>query len=451
MIPKGTALPALVLAAFAVSVGPSQATAGSAASLEQVAGGFDVLSNAVRSPADPRMIYVVEQYTGRVRLVDDGRVAERPVLDLGDRLIAQANFEEGLLSVALADDDPADLYASYVGRDGTLVVSRFALAEDGRRADPESERVLLRVERDQRMHHCGHLAFGPHDGLLYVCVGDTQDNLEIEPVSQDPGRLQGKILRLDPGASTPVARGGDGIIGSAQAATVADRPEVWLSGLRNPWRFGFDPTGERIFVPDVGRNHWEELNVLPTNRAGGNFGWPLAEAGECLTDCTLRDDLIWPVFEYVQSAERCSIIGGVVHNGSRKRGWRGAYLFADLCSGEIWAWRDDAGAAEVTLIADTDLVPVAILSGSDGEPLIVDGPNGALWRLDLPAADEAAWRPATTVMGEALLEPRRAGNSRTRELLEDEREALHYMRASKRWRLTQPLVDLYDALGRPFD
>lgn len=426
--------------------------AGRGAELTLMAGGFDTLSNAIPSPFDPERVYVVEQYTGQIRWVGARGVADAVFLDVGERLIEDANFEEGLLGLAFPPDDLSTAYVSYVGRSGELVLSRFAVDDDGRRADPASEEILLRVARDYRMHQCGHLAFGPHDGLLYLCVGDTRDNSDITPVAQDLLRPQGKILRIDPAARPPATPPERGLIASASATAAAGvRPEIWLHGLRNPWRFSFDPDGSRIFIPDVGRRHWEELNVLATARPDGNFGWPLAEAGECLVDCTEHDDLIWPAFEYTHLDERCSIIGGAVYRGDRRPAWRGAFIFADLCSGEFWAWREGEGGPEVRTILDSERTPVAVLTDAAGELLVADGPNGSLWRLDLPEDADEGWRPARTVMAEAAFDARRDGFARTRDLLETAREDIYYMTQSPRWRMMEPLVRFYDWLGRPLE
>ncbi len=56
------------------------------------------------------------------------------------------------------------------------------------------------------------------------------------------------------------------------------RPEVWASGLRNPWRFSFDPESGALVLGDVGQNKFEEVNFVPAaDQAGANFGWPRYE------------------------------------------------------------------------------------------------------------------------------------------------------------------------------
>jgi glucose/arabinose dehydrogenase len=302
------------------------------------------------------------------------------------------------------------------------------------------------------MHHCGHIAFGPHDGRLYLCVGDTQNNQEILPVAQDPAGSLGKILRFDVHAPVIAEIDTAGPIAAHASLPAAGAPETVAYGLRNPWRFSFDPATGGMFIPDVGRWNTEELNVLPPEGVSpANFGWPLAEGNECLIDCEARDDLIWPVFEYTQLPERCAIIGGATYGGTATPAWRNVYVFADLCSGELWALRNPGPEAEVRLLMDSEATPVGVIRGPDGELLVVDGPGRALYRLRLPASAEGDWRPAQTVMTEAALETRRSGFTFTRELMEKAREEKRYMEASKRWRYTELFVQLYDWIGRPLD
>jgi glucose/arabinose dehydrogenase len=270
----------------------------------------------------------------------------------------------------------------------------------GLEAIAASEQVLLTLPRYVPMHHCGHLAFGPQDGLLYLCVGDTQGNGNVEPIAQDPDEPRGKILRLD--VEPSMIAGVQPIAATAPSGSY----EVWMTGLRNPWRFGFDPATGDLYVPDVGRRAWEEINVLaaPIQRAG-NFGWPLAEGNDCIAQCD-RGDLIWPTFEYPHGNDRCAVIGGAVYRGTAFPDWQGVFLFSDQCSGEIWALRNLAGAAEVRMVAETDLMASALGTRFDGEILIADRRAGAIWRLVLPDI-EGGWIPADDVMFAMVTQARR--------------------------------------------
>lgn len=419
--------------------------------LAPVQDGMGMLANLVPGARGSGRVYALEQLTGRIRVLEHGQLLEFDFLDVGHRLIERPEAEEGLVGLALPPDGAPEAYVTYVGQAGDLILSRFEVASEGRSAVPESEQILLRIARDDRLHHCGHIAFGPRDGLLYLCVGDTQSDPMLNAVSQDPGSPLGKILRFDARTLAPAPHEGgpEGGPLAAMAAAAPAEPELWLSGLRNPWRFSFEPGSGDLFLPDVGRFHWEELNIVRSDASGGNHGWPLAEGYECLIDCAPRDDLVWPAFGYLHDGVQCSIIGGAhVPVGP---GGEHHYVFGDFCSGHIWQLRRDGEQVQVRLIAETGLNPVAIVHAPDGRVLIADGPKGAIWHLDLPGEDAIAWQPAPRVVADQALQALRDGSTFTRELLEKERRDRESMGMSMRWQMTEPLVRLYDALGRPFD
>ena len=143
------------------------------------------------------------------------------------------------------------VYMLYTREDGRVHLDEF---RPGPRGRPGRPRTLLSVPRHSRVDVGGDAAFGP-DGLLYASFG-----FGARPdASQDPARLNGKIVRLDPLARVP-------------------RPELFASGLRVPWRLSFDAPRRRLIVADVGEAAFEEVNVLPLRaRAPANLGWPFFE------------------------------------------------------------------------------------------------------------------------------------------------------------------------------
>lgn len=392
------------------------------ASLRLVVDGLDYPTSVVAE--DERRTLVLEKEQGTIRVVEDGRILDRPFLDIHSGLIAAPNGEEGLLSAALPPAFPSDpsIYVTYVAADGILRLSRFQVFESGYEALPESEEVLLSLRSDNRMHYCGHLAFGPMDGLLYMCIGDAQPNRPRDrragAAAQDLTKLHGKIVRLD------VARGA-----RAQSLPVLPgagdiRGEILAYGLRNPWRFAFDAETGDLFIPDVGRYHWEELNYRPASEEGLlNYGWPLAEGNACVLHCSGMA-FVWPITQYpsgdlYQDPDReltCAIIGGVVYRGSKYPTWQGAYVFGDHCTGELWALRN-ATQPEVRLLADTDIGLTAIGTDYHGEILLTDGPGGALYALEFPTVWDAGWVTVQERMGELLLQAVRTGYGRTNEQL----------------------------------
>jgi glucose/arabinose dehydrogenase len=200
------------------------------------------------------------------------------------------------------------------------------------------------------------VAFGP-DGYLYWGLGDGGRGGDPLGNGQNPSTLLGSILRLDTNGAAapgnPFAQGG----GAA---------EVFLYGLRNPWRFSFD--GNDLYIGDVGQGSWEEVSVVDvTTDAGANLGWNRTEGAHCyLAGCSF-DGITLPVAEY-SHASGCSVTGGYVYRGSSLAGLDGTYVYGDYCSGRIWSFRLVNGEARVQEELTGELGTVNQLSsfGVDG-------------------------------------------------------------------------------------
>jgi glucose/arabinose dehydrogenase len=450
---------AIWLLSMAALLSSTCASAGSSsvdlsASIRLVVDGLDYPASFVAE--DERRTLVLEKDQGTIRIVEDGRILDEQFLDIHSRLIGAPNIEEGLLSAALPPkfpDDPS-IYVSYIAADGNLRLSRFRVVDGGYHALPESEEILLSVQPDSRMHYCGHIAFGPKDGLLYMCIGDTQNNRlgeryrPLGTAAQDLTRPHGKIIRLELGPGAP----GRALPGRpALAGTAAVRSELWAYGLRNPWRFAFDRETGDVLIPDVGRYHWEELNYRPAGEdALLNYGWPLAEGNACALNCS-GQDLVWPIYQHpsrdlLQDPYReltCAIIGGVIYRGRDYPPWQGVYVFGDYCSGEVWALRAVASKPELRRLADTDLTLTAIGTDYRGEILLTDGGGGALYALDFPAAWEVGWVGLEEHMRELLLQADRAGYGRANEQLDA-------ILRSRRYQLAQHIATVYHWLRSAF-
>lgn len=398
--------------------------------LELVADGLDRPVNV--SAAADGTIFVAEQHAGRVRVIRDGRLLSEPFLDIADRLVTAPNVAQGLLGLALPPGFPGrpHIYVSYVSRDNTLVLGRFDLGPSADVADPDSESVILRIQAEHDLHYCGHIIFNRTDDMLYMCIGDNQPVRHTEPWAQDGGRLHGKIIRIDvEGGETPYAVPADNpFVGDPRI-----RDEIWAYGLRNPWQFSFDPATGRMFVPDVGRMAWEELNVGSTiDVAGANFGWPLAEGDECMSECS-SENLAWPLYAYPH-LEGCSIIGGQVYNGRRFPEWRGTYVFADYCSDGIWGLRWIGDRPVMRLVTTSKGGWSSVGADADGEILLTNVWDGELFRLHFPA-DDRRWIGLEEFAYPQMREALRQGATAARKRL----DSIH---ASMRWRWTEPLARL---------
>ena len=305
----------------------------------------------------------------------------RPFLDITDR-VAISGSETGLLSVAFHPDYPDSnkIYVDYTYGNLSTRVSEFRLSSDPDSIDVNSERVLLTVDQPYTNHNGGQLMFGP-DGYLYIGFGDGGSAGDPQGNGQNPGTLLASILRIDVDTKD----------GELDYGIPADNPftgnengwreEIWARGLRNPWRFSFDPVTGNLWAGDVGQNKWEEIDLI---EKGKNYGWNIMEGFHCYNPSTGCDTtgLTLPLVEYEHpSGASRSVTGGFVYRGTKLERLYGIYIYGDYVVGTIWGLRYEGGeVTEQKVLAQS---PVSISSfGQDeaGEVYVV-GYNGNIYRF----------------------------------------------------------------------
>lgn len=335
--------------------------------LEKV-GRFQEPVHLAQPPGADSPLFVVER-RGRVQVLPGG-AKRRTFLDIRPwvKHIGKGG-EQGLLSIAFPPDygQSGLFYVAFTDRRNALrVVEMRRDPADPLRAVKRSARLVLRIPQPTPKHHGGLLAFGP-DKHLYIGSGDGGPSTDPANRGQDKGTLLGKILRIDPrpGPKPPPAEPKKGRGKQAngekprprkrpQYTVPADNPwvgrtgrdEIFAYGLRNPWRFSFDRSaaGNVITIADVGDRSFEEVNILPLNKArGANFGWSAFEGRMRLKPGVPRARTVLPVYTYPHG-RRCSIIGGYVVRDPRLQRIRGReivgrYLFGDFCSQRLFAFR----------------------------------------------------------------------------------------------------------------
>jgi len=328
----------------------------------------------IQTAGDDRL-FIVEQ-RGVVRIVDENGLRQEPFLDIRDRVFDTGN-EQGLLGLAIHPDFAANgaFYVNYTGGTGDTVIARFHAGADPNRADPESEFVLLQIDQPFANHNGGRVVFGP-DGYLYIGTGDGGSQGDPQGRAQNPDSLLGKILRLDVEGGEPYAIPPDNPF-----AAGGGRPEIWALGLRNPWRFDFDPATGDLFIGDVGQNQWEEIDFLSAGSSGGaNFGWDLRE-GLASYEGDSSPAFTDPVAVYSHAEGGCSVTGGEVIRDPSLPEWQGIYLYGDFCSGLIWGlFRDGSGAWQNRLLFDSGFQITSFGSGVDGAVYVLDR-SGEVYRL----------------------------------------------------------------------
>jgi glucose/arabinose dehydrogenase len=323
-------------------------------------------------------LYVAER-EGRVRPLTGGSLGE-PIVDISDEVVTAV--EQGLLDIEFSADG-ATLYLHYsLAPDGDTRVISYPVTGDA--VDTGGRRELLAVEQPFDNHNGGDIEIGP-DGYLYVALGDGGGGGDPEGNGQDTQALLGKILRIDPAATTGDDYGIPADNPFADGA--AGAPEVWLYGARNPWRIDFDDATGDLWVADVGQNAFEEIDLLPAADGAGrgaNLGWNEMEGAHPFEGGTNPDGAVLPVFEYDRSEGGCSVTGGVVYRGSAIPALVGAYLFTDFCDGRLRAIRA-AGGQTVDERTFDDVSGNALVSfGTDaaGEVYVVALDDGGIYRLD---------------------------------------------------------------------
>jgi len=347
--------------------------------------------------ADPR--WFVLRKSGQLVVFDpDNATAVTPYLDLSG--VVRTASEGGLLGMAFHPNYPAtpEIFLSYTrnhsGPAMRSVISRFILDDVTAPSEPGAgtvEQVIIEVDQDFDNHNGGDIAFGPNDGYLYIGLGDGGSGGDPNERAQDTAYLLGSFLRIDvtgPNVSFPTnpydipadnpfanqAKCGPGF-------NTQNCPEIFAWGMRNPWRWSFDPVSGELWAGDVGQGAREEVDIISR---GNNYGWDCREGFIAFADSqpsNCSGTYIDPVHDYPRSQGN-SITGGMVYRGSAIGGRTGQYIYADYGSGRIWALRSDGQGGYINEeLEDTSRGPTSFGVDQDGELYFTDINSGRLIKL----------------------------------------------------------------------
>ena len=220
--------------------------------------------------------------------------------------------------------------------------------------DGGAPREMLRLQQPFANHNGGHISFNPNAapgsqefGLLYVGVADGGSGGDPLGLAQNMSSPFGKILRID--ALGHNSANGKYGIPSSNPFVNDNNPstlgEIYVSGVRNPQRFGWDSRNGNLFVADIGQDIVEELSVA---RAGANLGWNRFEGSFGFVSRTAVDlnrrrpdpSFTYPVVEYGQAdplfQTQSAITGVHVYRRNAIRQLENLVLFGDFPSGEIF-------------------------------------------------------------------------------------------------------------------
>jgi len=339
--------------------------------LEPVASGLTDPVFVTSPPGDTRL-FVVER-GGVIKIIKNGTVLETPFLDIGDRIHGSAvatDGERGLLGLAFHPDyaQTGRFFVSYTTENSEVadpdadVVEQYLVSDDPDVANRDSDERILEVPDPFGNHNGGMMAFGPNDGYLYIGMGDGGDANDPFNNGQDKTTLLGDMLRIDVDSGNPYAIPDDNPFVGAGGGV---RGEIWLSGLRNPWRWSFDMSNGDMYIGDVGQITTEEVDVIPAGQKGLDLGWDEVEGDHCFDDpgngtdpdtdgnCVLGDHTA-PVATTEHGGNDSSIIGGYVYRGSCFPDIVGWYFYADYNKQRVWKFVGPNGNDNTEITDDLD-------------------------------------------------------------------------------------------------
>ncbi|WP_051360087.1 PQQ-dependent sugar dehydrogenase [Adhaeribacter aquaticus] len=243
---------------------------------------------------DGRVLYLERR--GDVKLYDPAQKKSKVIARFDVSITG--NYEDGMLGVALDPNYEQNhwIYINYspAGKVAKQNVSRFTMIGDN--LDMKSEKIILEIptQRETCCHSGGHLTFGPN-GDLYISTGDNTSSKESDgfsPIDERPGRgpfdaqkssgntndLRGKILRIhpEPDGTYTIPEGN-----LFAKGTPNTRPEIYIMGTRNAFRFTVDKRNGYVYWGDVGPDGGvttergpESFDEWNQARKAGNYGWP---------------------------------------------------------------------------------------------------------------------------------------------------------------------------------
>jgi glucose/arabinose dehydrogenase len=380
---------------------------------------FDQPIALMRRPGDAMRWYVGEK-SGRIRWFENSPNASTSTLalDIASRVVNPEKFDErGFLGFTFHPkfEQNGRVYVNYVtsGPERSRI-SEFTSTDGGDSFDPASERILIEVNQPASNHNGGHLEFGP-DGYLYSGFGDGGAADDYYANGQRMSTVLGKMIRIDPDTRTGKAEygipGDNPFAGKSvcrrSGSGSATCPEIWASGMRNPWRWTFDRETGELWVGDVMQDNYEEINLITK---GANYGWPIRQGKHCFptgsTGCR-TSGLTDPVAELLRDEGGASIIAGYVYRGNRAPKLRGRFIFTDAGSGIIGSVHRDAQGNFVRELlntnADYTVSYVSFGEAADGEMYVVSLRNGSIHKLILGPAGNAGTKtgliPTTPASG----------------------------------------------------
>jgi len=344
-------------------------------------------------PVIDELFVILEKSRARLSLLGrgaDGGVTRSVFVEIPDEVYV--TNDEGLLGLAFHPDfaENRKYYFMHEVKDGVrrgMVIGEREAQADLRTDSGRQTRKVLEFEVATEFHHGGGLEFGP-DGYLYIGMGDGGPQEDPHGHAQDLTSFSGKLMRIDvddrkDGKSYGIPDDNPFV----HHANPKVRREIFAYGLRQPWRFSFDPDNGELWVGDVGQNRFEEVAIV---RSGENHGWNVFEGFE-LFSTRYREEatrFIAPVVSF-RRKHGVSITGGYVFHSpaGKASSFDGVYICADYQSKRLWGIRHQERKLQV--IREIGNCPGRVVSfGRDrrGGLYAIGYDKGIIYRLDFSEA-----------------------------------------------------------------
>jgi glucose/arabinose dehydrogenase len=290
----------------------------------------------------------VGEKTGTVSIIENGQPRTPAFIDIQNQ-VSQAE-EEGLLGIAFHPDYAANgrVFVYWTGADPDTTESdknchvwEFHRGADANVTDG-THKEILDIPHPAANHNGGDIAFGP-DGMLYIGVGDGGGGNGQYGTTRVLTTRLSKMLRIDVDHGDPYAHPADNPFADMAADEAKD---IWLWGLRNPWRWSFDRQTGDMWIGDVGQNCFEEIDFIAAGQKGLDFGWNIVEGmghtlGAGCSSPQSNHTGVWPVLEYTHANGANAVIGGYVYRGPAIPALQGMYFFSDNGAGFVRSfWAD---------------------------------------------------------------------------------------------------------------
>ena len=322
--------------------------------------------------------------TSQIIWMDAFRYGDEYVLtDLSQYVGRTENWETGLISIDVISTDGETILflASYTDKEINLTISIFNINISSGELRKEKDLFVSPQNGGEDTHHCGNIERFNENTWIF-CVGDQDTLYALNENSLRTDLYSGKLIMFslneeldvissspatpsyDPQVFTPV--GGDirpkAVLASPTVDSTFEIDHILALGFRNPW--GFAVYENHIFVPDVGHNKVEEINLIDLNSLEPKFfGWPHKEGDFYYAreeKGKFWDYEVSPIYQHSSEDNRCANIGGAVYNSTDSaQGWNGYFFFIDQCTFEIFILNKDGSrvyrAKPVTEESDSPL------------------------------------------------------------------------------------------------